>query len=103
MASAKDAGAVLAELGDRLLRNLLGRGRLVSERDVPAEPFAGASAVWAREQHVEDRDGPGVVLLLAGAVQHRVVVVCLSGRPAWDWPSAAELAALQAARLAGAH
>lgn len=101
MASEADAGAVLAGLGERLLANLRSRGRLVSQRDVPMEPFAGASAVWAREQHTESRDGPGVVLMLAGAVSHWLVIVCLSGSPAWDWQSAQELAALQAARLSG--
>jgi len=103
LASAEDARSVLAEAGERVLRNPRGRGRLVSERDVTVEPFPGASAVWAREQHVEDRDGPATVLLLAGTVRHHVVIVCLGGRPAFDWPSASELAALQAARLETAH
>lgn len=99
MASAADAAAVLGELGERLLKNPIGRGRLVSERDVPVEPFAGASAVWAREQHTEHRDVPRIQLTLAGSVRDRVVIVSLAGRPAWNWQSAAELAALQAARL----
>ena len=101
MASEEDAGAALADVGERGLANLRSRVRLVSQRDVPVEPFAGASAVWAREQHTEGRDGPGVVLMLAGAVSHWLVIVCLSGSPAWDWQSASELAALQAARLSG--
>jgi len=100
-ASAEDASSLLAEVGERVLRNPIGRGRRVSERDVPAELFAGASLVWAREQHLEDRQGPSIVLLLAGAVRHRVVIVCLSGRPEWDWQSASDLAALQAARAPG--
>jgi hypothetical protein len=99
MASAEDAGAVLGEIGERMLRNPLGRGRQVSERDVPTEPFPGASAVWAREQHLEDREGPRIALLLAGAVRHRVVIVSLHGRPEWDWRAASDLAALQGARL----
>lgn len=102
-ASADDADSLLAEIGERMLRNLIGRGRLVSERDVQVEPFAGARLVWAREQHTEDRAGPQIVLLLAGTVRHRVVIVCLAGRPAWDWQSASELAALQVARLEIPH
>jgi hypothetical protein len=102
MASAEDAGALLAETGERMLKNLRG-GRVISERDVPMPPFSGASAVWARELHTEDRDGPGVVLMLAGAVGRWLVIVSLSGRPAWDWQSASELAGLQAARLGREH
>lgn len=101
MASQEDAGAALADAGERGLANLRSRAQLVSQRDVPVEPFAGASAVWAREQHTEGSDGPGVVLMLAGAVSHWLVIVCLSGSPAWGWQSAPELAALQAARLPG--
>jgi hypothetical protein len=101
MASEEDARAALAGAAERGLANLRSRGRLVSQRDVPAEPFAGASAVWAREQHTEGRDGPGVVLMLAGAVSHWLAIVSLTGSPAWDWQSASELAALQAARLSG--
>lgn len=101
MASAEDAGAALDGIGERGLANLKSRGRLVSQRDVPAEPFAGASAVWAREQHTEGPDGPGVGLMLAGAVSHWLVIVNLTGSPAWDWQSASQLAALQAARLSG--
>ncbi len=101
MASEEDAGAALADIGERALANLRSRVRLVSQRDVPVEPFAGASAVWAREQHTEGQDGPGVVLMLAGAVSHWLVIVCLSGSPGWDWQSASELAAFQAARLSG--
>jgi hypothetical protein len=99
MASEEDAVAALADAGERALANLRSRVRLVSQRDVPVEPFAGASAAWAREQHTEGRDGPGVVLMLAAAVSHWLAIVCLSGSPAWDWQSAWELAALQAARL----
>jgi hypothetical protein len=100
-ASEDDAGAALADLGERTLPNLRSRVRLVSQHDVVVEPFAGASAVWAREQRTEGRDGPGVVLMLAGAVSHWLVIVCLSGTPAWDWQSASALAALQAGRLSG--
>jgi hypothetical protein len=32
--------------------------------------------------------------MLAGAVTHWLVIVCLSGSPEWDWQSASELAAL---------
>jgi len=101
MASEEDAGAALAEVGERALANLRFTVRLVSQRDVLVEPFAGATAVWARLQHTEGRDGPDVVLMLAGAVSHWLVIVCLSGSPAWDWQSASALAALQAARLSG--
>ena len=101
MTSEEDARAALAEVGERGMPNLRSRVRLVSQRDVPVEPFAGASAVWAREQHTEGPDGPGVVLMLAGAVSHWLVIVSLTGSPVWDWQSASELAALQAARLSG--
>jgi hypothetical protein len=101
LASADDAGAALSVIGKRGLANLRSGVQLVSERDVPVEPFPGASAVWAREQHTTGKDGPGVVLMLAGAVSRWLVIVCLSGSPAWDWSSASELAALQAARLSG--
>jgi hypothetical protein len=101
LASVDDAGAALPVIGERALANLWSRVQLVSEHDVPVEPFAGASAVWAREQHTVGKNGPGVVLMLAGAVSHWLVIVCLSGSPAWDWSSASELAALQAVRLSG--
>jgi hypothetical protein len=58
MASEEDAGAALADVGERRLANLRSRVRLVSQRVVPVELFAGASAAWAREQHTEGRDGP---------------------------------------------
>ena len=99
LASAEDANDALTGIGERALINLRAEVRLVSESDMPIEPFTGASAVWAREQHTEGRDGPGVVLMLAGAVSERLLVLCLSGSPAWDWQSASELAAVQAARL----
>jgi hypothetical protein len=101
LASADDSGAALSVIGERALANLRSRVQLMSERDVPVEPFTRASAVWAREQHIMGKDGPGVVLILAGAVSRWLVIVCLSGSPAWDWSSASELAALQAARLPG--
>jgi hypothetical protein len=100
-ASEEDAGAALADVGERMLANLRSKVRLVSQHDVPMEPFAGASAVLAREQHTEGPDGPGVVLMLAAVVSHWLVIVCLSGAPAWDWQSASALAELQAARLSG--
>lgn len=101
LASADDAGAAVTVIGEQGLSNLRSRVQLVSQRDVPLEPFTGASAVWAREQHTAGKDGPGVVLMLAGAVNHWLVIVCLSGMPTWDWSSASGLAALQAARLLG--
>ncbi len=101
LASADDADAAVAVIGGPGLSNLRSGVQLVSEQDVPLEPFTGASAVWAREQHTAGKDGPGVVLMLAGAVNHWLVIVCLSGTPAWDWSSASGLAALQAARLPG--
>jgi hypothetical protein len=100
-ASEEDAGAALTDIRERVLANLGSRVRLVSQRDVPVEPFAGASAAWAREQYTEGRDGPGVALMLAGAVSHWLVIVCLSGTPTWDWPSASAVAELQAAHLSG--
>jgi hypothetical protein len=99
LASAEDALDALTGIGERTLRNLNAEVRLVSETDVPVEPFARASAVWAREQHTEGRDGSGVVLMLAAAVSEWLMVMSLSGMPAWDWQSASELAAVQAARL----
>ena len=99
LASAEDAREALTGIGERGLKNLNAKVRLVSETDVPVEPFTGASAVWAREQHTEGRDGPGVVLMLAGAVSEWLMVLCVSGTPAWDWQSTSELAAVQAARL----
>ena len=101
LASEDDARAALAGIGDRALANLGSGVRLVSEHEVPLEPFPGAQAAWAREQHTDGKDGPGVVLMLAGAVRHWLVVVCLAGAPAWDWQSASEVAALQAASLRG--
>jgi hypothetical protein len=99
LASAEDARDALTGIGERTLNNVNAEVRLVSETDVPIEPFTRASAVWAREQHTEGRHGPGVVLMLAGAVSEWVVVMCLSGTPPWDWQAASELAAVQAARL----
>ena len=99
LASAEDANDALTGIGERALINLKAEVRLVSESDVPIEPFTHASAVWAREQHTDGRDGPGVVLMLAGTVNEWLMVICLSGSPAWDWQSASELAAVQAARL----
>lgn len=101
LASANDAGAAVAVIGEQGLANLRSRVQLVSERDVPLEPFTGASGVWARERHTTGKDGPGVVLILAGAVTRWLVILCLSGTPVWDWSSASKLAALQAARLSG--
>jgi hypothetical protein len=101
LASADDADAAVTVIGEQGLANLRSRVQLMSERDMPLEPFTGASAVWAREQLTTGKDGPGVVLMLAGAVSHWLVIVCLSGTPAWDWSSASELAALQAVRLSG--
>lgn len=99
LASAEDACDALTGIGGRTLKNVSAEVRLVSETDVPIEPFTGASAVSAREQHTEGRHGPGVVLMLAGAVSEWLIVMGLSGTPAWDWQSASELAAVQAARL----
>lgn len=48
-------------------------------------------------------DGPdGISLLLAGAVGSHIVVLGLSGTPAWDWDQASALAARQAERLTAA-
>jgi hypothetical protein len=99
LASAPDASAALTSAGESGLSNLKSEVRIVSERDVHIEPCTGASAVWAREQHTEGRHGAGVVLMLAGTVSHWLMAICLSGSPAWDWQSASELAAMQAARL----
>jgi len=99
LASAEDARGALAEIGKRGVPNLSAKVQLVSERDVDIEPFVGASAVWAREQQSHGRDGAGVALMLAGAVDNWLTVLSLSGTPAWDWQSASQLAALQAVRL----
>ncbi len=98
-ASAQDAGDALAGADERALANLNARARVVSQSDVRVQPFPGDGPSWTREYHTEGPAGPGVVLLLGGAVSNWLVVMCLSGSPAWDWPSASELAALQAARL----
>jgi hypothetical protein len=99
LVSADDAESALPGIGDRGLANLGSRVRLVSQADIPLRPFTGASAVWAREQRTDGYGGPGLTLMLAGAVGHWLVIICLAGSPAWDWPSAAALAAHQAERL----
>lgn len=99
LASAEDAQDALTRIAEQGLRNLRADVQLVSEHDVAMEPFTGASAVWAQEQRTEGRDGPGVVLMLAAAVRQWLLVIALSGSPAWDWQAASELAALQAVRL----
>jgi hypothetical protein len=102
LASTDDAESALSGVSDRPLANLGSRVRLVSEADVALPPFAGASAVWAHEQLTEGHGGDGLVLLLAGAVGHWLVVICVAGSPTWDWPSAIALGAHQAERLAPA-
>ena len=103
LASADDAMSALVEVGKRFLANPRSEVRVVLERDVPLDPFPGADAVWAHEQHTRPlaKPGPdGISLLLAGAVGRHVVVLALSGTPAWDWNAASALAAHQATRLA---
>lgn len=105
LASAADARSALAEVGARLLANPRAEARVVRERRVRVEPFTGAGEVWAYEQHTRPvaTSGPdGVSLLLAGAVGSHVVVLGLSGTPAWDWDQASALAARQAERLTAA-
>lgn len=75
---------------DRLLGNARATVKVVREHDVEVAPFAGASAVWAHEQHTAGPDGEGVSLLLAGVVGVSVVVVCASGSPVWDWGAVSE-------------
>jgi hypothetical protein len=99
--SAEDARAALTAIGDHALASPGAQVRLVSEREVPIEPFAGAAEVWAKEQHTDGHDGPGLVLMLAGAVSASLLVLCVSGSPAWDWQSTSDLAAVQAGRLPG--
>jgi len=98
-ASAADTHHALAEVSGRALTNFNAAVRLVSERDPRIEPFEGADSVWAREQHAQGPDGPGVVLMLAGTVSNWLAVVCLSGSPIWDWTSASDVATLQGASL----
>jgi hypothetical protein len=100
LALASDAETALSGVGDRGLANLGSRVRLVSQAEISMQPFKGASAVWAREQRTEGHRGAGLVLILAAAVGHWLVVICLSGSPAWDWPSAVAVATQQAGRLA---
>ena len=100
LVSAQDALEALGGIGDRLLGNARATVKLVREADVEVAPFAGASAVWAHEQHTAGPGGEGVSLLLAGVVAVSVVVVCASGSPAWDWRAVSELAARQADHLA---
>jgi hypothetical protein len=102
LVSPADARESLAGIGERGLANLGASVRLISEHDVRLEPFTGASAVWAREQHTEGRNGSALALLLAGAVRHWLMVIALSGSPSWDWQAASDLAALQAARMPAA-
>ena len=101
LASVSDAGTALAEVGRRILGNPRAEVRIVREQDIRLAPFAGASAVWAHEQHTRPVAKPGTdgVSLLAGAVGRYVVVLGLSGTPAWDWRSASGLAARQTALL----
>nr|WTB34488.1 hypothetical protein OG781_37795 [Streptomyces sp. NBC_00830] len=102
LASESDAHRALREAGDRLLSNPRAAIRVVDERDVEVKPFAGAAAVWAREQraqHVATGDFTGLTLLLAGVVGTHLVVLSLSGTPTWDWDSASVLAGRQAALL----
>lgn len=99
LASTSDAESALSGVADSGLANLRSRVQLVSQADIPLQPFEGASAVWAREQRTEGDGGAGLVLILAAAVGHWLTVICLSGSPAWDWPSATALAAHQARRL----
>lgn len=102
MTSEQDARQALRDVGGRMLANPRAEVRIVSEHDVELAPFAGASSVWAHEQHtrpVVKRGDDGVNLLLAAAVGPYVTVLDLSGTPTWDWGSASDLAARQAARL----
>jgi hypothetical protein len=102
LASPADARSALAQVGARLLANPRAEVRVVEERQVDVEPFAGADAVWAHEQHTRPvtTSGPDAVsLLLAGSVGSHVIVLGLSGTPAWDWDQASLLAARQAERL----
>ncbi|HET6353112.1 hypothetical protein [Streptomyces sp.] len=103
LASESDARMALREAGERLLSNPRAAIRVVDEQDVEVEPFAGATVVWAREQraqHVATGNFAGLTLLLAGVVGPNLVVLSLSGTPAWDWELASALAERQAARLA---
>jgi hypothetical protein len=99
LASAADARTALRGIGDLTLRNLRATVRVVDESDIDIEPFVGASAVWAHEYHTVGPGGHAASLMLAGAVENFVVIVCASGQPGWDWPSVSDLAALQAPRL----
>ncbi|MFB7359005.1 hypothetical protein [Streptomyces gardneri] len=102
LASESDAHQALSEAGDRLLSNPRAAVGVVHERDVGAKPFAGATAVWAREQraeHVATGEFTGLTLLLAGVVRTHLVVFSLSGTPAWDWDEASAIAGRQAALL----
>jgi hypothetical protein len=100
LVSAQDALDALGGIGDRLLGNARATVKVVREHDVEVVPFAGASAVWAHEQHTAGHDGEGVSLLLAGVVGVSVVVVCASGSAAWDWGAVSGLAARQAGHMA---
>ncbi|MEU3749667.1 MULTISPECIES: hypothetical protein [Streptomyces] len=102
LASESDAHRALHEAGDRLLTNPRAAVGVVDERDVEAKPFAGATAVWAREQRAERAttgEFAGLTLLLAGVVGTHLVVLSLSGTPAWDWEAASALAGRQAELL----
>lgn len=86
-------------IGDRLLGNARATVKVVREHDVEVAPFAGASAVWAHEQHTAGPEGEGVSLLMAGVVGVSVVVVCASGSAGWDWGAVSELVTRQGEHL----
>ncbi|MBC9731573.1 hypothetical protein [Streptomyces sp. TRM68367] len=101
LATRDDAVAALRTVGECLLANPAAAVEVVGERDVDLPLFGDASAVWAREQQVRSvaTGHNTVTLLLAGAVGSDVLVLSLSGEPAWDWDDATDLASRQAARL----
>ena len=99
LASEADALSALDGAGDRGLRNLRARVRLVREHDVDIEAFPGAAKVWAHEQHTTGPDGNGVSMMLAAACGTYMIVVSVAGVPEWTWDELVSVAARQAALL----
>ncbi len=93
LTSVADAHAEFDLLKERGLRHQGARVRVLSERDVLIEPFAGSSRTWGYEQRITGLAGPGENKLLVAAVGSNVIVLCSSGAPVINWQSLAALAA----------
>jgi hypothetical protein len=99
LATVSDANAEFDLIKERGLRNQGARVKVESERDIPVEPFAGASKIWAHEQRISGLAGAGVNKLLVAVVGSNVIVVCSSGAPVVNWQAMSGLAAKQSQRV----